>query len=119
MIHQDLPPLNVQEMERVEWILAPNRIYSSRFAKEAIRVHKGGDIRWSGNMRLLWFEGHVPKQAFIIWLDFKGRLLTIYRLKQWCYIQEDECVLSASAVEDILLICSLGVLILKFYGMKC
>lgn len=52
---------------------------------------------------VMWFgvRGHIPKHAFIVWLAFRGRLLTRDKLHLWGCIQNDDCALSSNAREDL------------------
>lgn len=42
--------------------------------------HLGQVVAWH---RLVWFPQEVPRQAFIVWLAFRNRLLTRDRAKNW------------------------------------
>ena len=57
--------------------------------------------RLDGIYQTVWFKGHVPKYAFILWMAYKKKMLTRQKLKRWGYVQDDTCVLCNGEVEDM------------------
>lgn len=56
--------------------------------------------------RVVWFKGHVPRWAFIEWLECHGSLSTMDRLLRWGIVANDCCILCHGGKENI---CSLNV----------
>lgn len=55
-------------------------------------------VQW---WRLVWFKGHVPRQAFISSMACQGKLLTEEKLKLWGCINDDSLVLCGAATEEV------------------
>lgn len=92
-----LPRLSTGRDDSVQWLPSGNNQFTVASAKESIRIH-GDRVNWCD---IVWFKGHVPRFAFILWMVCKGKLLTGDKLKRWGCIQEDNCVLCDVGVEDI------------------
>lgn len=41
------------------------------------------DVYSSDWFNVVWYKGNIPKQAFILWMVYKEKLLTRKKLKQW------------------------------------
>ena len=93
---QALPSFDANNVDSVEWVPNRNKQFSVAYAKELLRTH-GNKVEW---FNIVWFHGYVPKFAFIEWMLFKDRLLTRDKLRKWGCIQEDNCALCSSGVED-------------------
>ena len=50
--------------------------------------------------KVIWFKGHVPRLAVILWMAYRKRMLTKEKLKRWGSIQDDQCVLCYAAMES-------------------
>lgn len=93
----DLPLIRRNMEDKVVWTLHANGEYTSRSAKEALRDHKEVVSWW----KVVWFKGHVPRRAVIMWMACKGKLLTRDGLKNWGCIVDDRCVLCGEDTETM------------------
>lgn len=51
--------------------------------------------------KVVWFNKHVPRWAFILWLAMQDKLNTLDRLLVWGVVNEANCVLcSIGNIED-------------------
>ena len=51
------------------------------------------------NNNLIWYPGHIPRQAFILWLAARGRLQTLDRLQRTGITSATNCILCNSHPE--------------------
>lgn len=92
---QDLTYIDTTAEDSVEWLPSGTKQFTVRSAKEFIRRH-GERVMW---WNVVWFKGHVPRFAFILWMAFKKKLLS--RLKEWGCVNDDSCVLCNGSLENI------------------
>lgn len=54
------------------------------------------DVDWH---HLVWFNGHIPKHAFISWMLCRNRLNTKSRLQGWGVVDDDRRMFCSTGVE--------------------
>ena len=80
------------------WLPHSSGCFSSKSAWEAIRARESS-VSWASTV---WYAGHVPRYAFLLWLVMRGRIKTQDRLQRlWLYIVS-RCALCCRAYEDLL-----------------
>lgn len=82
LVSQSLAQFNANNNDSAYWTLHGSGQYTSASAKEALREHRS-NVMW---YKLVRSKGHVPKQAFILWMVCKGKLLTKAKLRNWGYV---------------------------------
>ena len=80
-IHIRLTKIRLGHCDKHIWIASRKGIYVSSNTWEAFRETRD-QIEW---WRLVWFPLAIPKQAFILWLAMKDRLVTRVGLLSWDY----------------------------------
>lgn len=93
----NLPAITPYTHDWVEWMPNAAGGFCSRSAVEVMREHRDQVNRYN----IVWFKGNIPRQAVIVWLIFKRKLMTRDRLFQWGCVSDDQCVLCNSATESI------------------
>lgn len=92
---RDLVPKMDRE-DQVVWTLNSNGKYCAKSAWLAIRT-TNSEVVWCP---LVWFNKHVPRWSFILWVALLGRLSTKDRLQSWGIAMDSNCVLCHGGVED-------------------
>ena len=84
--------------EWAEYVYVDRQLASawSSSAKEALREH-GSNVNW---WKLVWFKGHIPKHAFVVWMVCRMKLTTKAKLKSWGCIDSDTCILCEAESES-------------------
>lgn len=91
-----LLPLSPSDTDVVEWVPSGNGKLTPQSAKNAITRY-GNRVPWYS---VVWFKGYVPRLATILWMNYKQRMLTRNKLKEWGCINDDRHVLCAGASEN-------------------
>jgi hypothetical protein len=92
--------------------------YVSSNTWEVLRV-KREQVEW---WKLVWFPLAIPKQAFILWLVMKERLVTRDKLLSWGYKGDVNCLFCSNQLEScahLFFECSFSYKICKFYMARC
>lgn len=92
---RDLVPKMDRE-DQVVWTLNSNGKYCAKSAWLAIRT-TNSEVVWCP---LVWFNKHVLRWSFILWVALLGRLSTKDRLQSWGIAMDSNCVLCHGGVED-------------------
>ncbi|XP_050232088.1 uncharacterized protein LOC126680874 [Mercurialis annua] len=81
----------------IRWNLEANGKFSIASTWRALSSSRD-NVPW---FKLIWFNGNVPRHAFIVWLALKRRLLTRDRLVHWRICSTASCVFCQNADESI------------------
>jgi hypothetical protein len=95
-IQSRLTEIRLGHCDNPIWTASRKGIYVSSDTWEALR-EKRDQIEW---WRLVWFPLAIPKQAFILWLATKNRLVTGVRLLSWGYRGDIQCCFCRNQMES-------------------
>ncbi|XP_059440872.1 uncharacterized protein LOC132173392 [Corylus avellana] len=106
------------QCDKPVWTASKKGVFVSAETWEALRK-KNVEVTW---WKLVWFPLAIPKQAFILWLAMKDRLLTGERLLKWGYKGEVQCCFCHSQLETrdhIFFECSFSSRVWKYCMFRC
>ncbi|KAK2658645.1 hypothetical protein Ddye_005178 [Dipteronia dyeriana] len=87
------PNSNIEDS--IRWLSSPNGIYSTSSALSSLRALRPV-IPW---FKLVWFPQNIPRMSFILWMTFRGRLLTRDHIHKYEPRATTTCVLCNSHLE--------------------
>ena len=90
-----LPQPNTSHADKVMW--DGSFEFSIKKVWNAIRS-PSQQVPWA---HLVWFQHHVPRHSFILWLAIRGRLSTQDRLLSFRLVNSMKCHLCLGSVEDL------------------
>jgi hypothetical protein len=95
-IQARLAEISLGSSDKPIWTALRKGISVSLDTWEALRS-KREQIEW---WKLVWFPLAIPKQAFILWLVMKDRLVTGDRLLNWGYRGDVQCSFCINLLES-------------------
>ena len=95
-IQARLSEISLDSMDKPIWTTSKKGYYVSSDTWEVLRVKKE-QVEW---WKLVWFPLAIPKQAFILWLVMKERLVTGDRLLSWGYKGDVSCLFCRNQLES-------------------
>ncbi|XP_059455969.1 uncharacterized protein LOC132186126 [Corylus avellana] len=106
------------QFDKPVWTVSKKGVYDSAETWEALKK-KNVEVVW---WKLVWFPLAIPKQAFILWLAMKDRLLTGERSLKWGYKGVVQCCFCHSQLETrdhIFFECSFSSRVWKYCMIRC
>nr|GEU33226.1 hypothetical protein [Tanacetum cinerariifolium] len=92
-----VPVLNPEKEDKLLWCSsngATNKFSSNQVWKDIRTLNE--EMKW---WKVIWFSQNVPRQAFVLWMASKGRLITQDKLSKWYPGKDWKCPL-CKQVED-------------------
>lgn len=93
------PILNAKEDDTYKWIhstTVSSGIFSTSETWKALHL-SGEEVFWH---EVIWFQGRIPKHAFLSWIVVRDRLVTRDRLFRWGLLVPESCVLCTGGNES-------------------
>ena len=87
---------NASIPDKMTWLPSSNGIFTVAATWEYIRAHKER-VEWCP---LIWFNKHIPRYSFVVWMAIKERLHTEDRLLQFGIVDDSCCVLCQQEEES-------------------
>ncbi|XP_059429242.1 uncharacterized protein LOC132163058 [Corylus avellana] len=117
-IQARLPKVGLGICDKPVWTGSKKSVYVSSDTWDVLREKREKSLWW----KMVWFPLAIPKQAFIMWLAMKDRLLSGERLLKWGYKGEVQCSFCHSQLETrnhLFFECNFSSRIWNFYMLRC
>jgi hypothetical protein len=117
-IQARLYEIKLDSMDKPIWTASKKGYHVSSDTWEVLRVKREQAEGW----KLVWFPLAIPKQASILWLVMKERLITRDRLLSWGYKGDVKCLFCRNQLEScahLFFECSFSYIIWKFCMARC
>jgi hypothetical protein len=117
-IQSQLSLVPLGDSDQAWWSISKSGKYTCNETWDHIR-NKRDIVSW---WRLIWFPLAIPKQAFLLWLAVKNRLVTGERMASWGFQGDVLCVFCRGCIEGrdhLFFQCSFSRRIWKFVLDRC
>ncbi|GJU06197.1 RNA-directed DNA polymerase, eukaryota, reverse transcriptase zinc-binding domain protein [Tanacetum coccineum] len=96
-VQNNLPEINVDSMDKMLWCSNSGTTteFSSNQVWKDMRI-LNDEMKW---WKVIWFSQNVPRQAFVLWMASKGKLVTQDKLSEWYHSNDWKCPMCLQ-VED-------------------